>query len=112
MANRWVSLCAIEKIGHEIDAWLNGKDHAWLECALQAQGTVARTGVPCAPRGIAPNVVRVDPEQMPEPMRHEHRTDIRGHHLLHIALQEPSDCQALKADTVGKLVHRSPLDPR
>mmetsp|Transcript_8119 Transcript_8119/g.25492 ORF Transcript_8119/g.25492 Transcript_8119/m.25492 type:complete len:282 (-) Transcript_8119:757-1602(-) len=113
--HRFVPLRSLQQRIIEVKAWLHCDDHARLQCARGAKGTVAmiaRAGGQHSRRKavIAAHVVRVDPDEMAQPVRHEHSSNVVFHQPLHrrLALQDATLLQASQDDLVRLPVHVHP----
>lgn len=61
--------------------------------------------------GIASHIVHINAQEVAEPVRHEHGSQVGLDHGVNAAAQEADARQLLQVDAVGQAVHVRPPDP-
>ena len=93
----------------EVDAGLHGEDHAGLQHSAGAQARVAGVRQPLHAALVAADVVGVEPEAVPEAVRHEERAEVHLHHLVDVAGDDAGLLEPLEDDAVRERVHVLPV---
>lgn len=61
--------------------------------------------------GVASHIVHINAQEVAEPVRHEHGSQVGLDHGVNAAAQEADARQLLQVDAVGQAVHVRPPDP-
>lgn len=101
----------VQQVVDEVNPRLHRDGHAVGQVPPAAEARVPRAGVArSAAVRVAPDVVGVEADQVPEPVGHEDGAHIGRHHVVDGALQQARGFEALAGDSVGQFVERGPRD--